>query len=226
MDDAISAAGEKKGRPAWAPSPAERDAIRVMAVDGASDETIAAAFDISLPTLRRHCADELAAGRAEANPNLFEAAARPQPPEPENKPARGRPAHKPNQFDRERVQDWTAAGIPLTTIAQRLAITVPTLSRRYADDIENARALARSRLIDRLRSQASHGSTAAVKTLLGLIDEADLSAIAARRAAAPVERKAEKETVGKKLQRQRQAIEEATTGKWSRTERLQRQLPN
>lgn len=57
--------GQSAGRPRWKPTTDDRASVWRMAAEGASQERIAEAMAITPPTLRRHCAAELARGRTE-----------------------------------------------------------------------------------------------------------------------------------------------------------------
>jgi hypothetical protein len=57
----------KAGRPCWSPSEADREKIQTMAALGIQQEKIAAVYEISEKTLRRHCRVELDVGAAVAN---------------------------------------------------------------------------------------------------------------------------------------------------------------
>lgn len=218
-----SAGSEKKGngRPSFAPSDADRDLARGLAADGADDPAIAEALEISLPTLRKHLGDDIAAGRSAISPGLFgdePAQADHLIPPPSSAPAakRGRPKYRPTMFDREKVRMLAAAGISIPVIAVRMSISVPTLARAYRDDLETARETAKAQIVEELVRQMRGGSTSAADKLRTMIDEADLASMAARRAAAPVEVKPEKETLGKKVHEARAAEKAGATGKWAR----------
>ncbi len=217
--------GEKKGngRPAFLPSEAERTLARAMAADGADDQAIADAIEVSLPTLRKHLAAELLDGRAIKAPSLFgiDGAAQAEiltaPPLPPKR--RGRPVYKPTQRDRDVVRMLAAAGISQDIIARRVGVSIPTLTRAYRDDLAAPRELARAQIIEQLHKQMMSGSTTAAEKLRGMIDEADLAAIEERRKAAPVPDKpmaSEKETVAKKVMQARRAEQAGTEGKWAK----------
>lgn len=55
--------GRRAGRPQWSPTDAHRSDVERMAAEGVSLETIARILSVSAPTIRVHCADELARGR-------------------------------------------------------------------------------------------------------------------------------------------------------------------
>lgn len=56
-----------RGRPKWKPTAAERQKIRSLAAMRQSPKAIARMFGVSVPTLRKHCADELANAANEAD---------------------------------------------------------------------------------------------------------------------------------------------------------------
>ncbi|MCA0401302.1 MAG: hypothetical protein LCH38_10860 [Proteobacteria bacterium] len=186
-----------------------------MAVDGKSDEAIAEALELSLPTLRKYFAETLSAARAECAPTLFESAplqSGPAPPRP-----RGRKRYVPMNADRERVRILKATGIAEAIIAARLGVSEPTLRRAFRADLDHARETARAEIIETLHRQARGGSTAAAKALKEMLDEIDLASIAARRAAPAGEARAsEKETLGKKVQQAKAAEKAGRSGKWAK----------
>ena len=55
--------GRPAGRPRWRPSDDDRARVEQLAASGDCHDAIAAAIGVSAPTLRRHCAAELAKGR-------------------------------------------------------------------------------------------------------------------------------------------------------------------
>ncbi|MGY4224343.1 hypothetical protein ACVMIH_001704 [Bradyrhizobium sp. USDA 4503] len=73
-----SAKRNKGGRPAWAPSIADRQTVERLKFCGESEAMIARALKVDVDTLRKHCANELENGyanqRAEVTKLLFEAA--------------------------------------------------------------------------------------------------------------------------------------------------------
>jgi len=55
----------KRGRPAFAPTPMQRETVKVMVAGGIQQPAIAGVLGISEPTLRRHFRGEIANGAAE-----------------------------------------------------------------------------------------------------------------------------------------------------------------
>lgn len=214
MTDDFDAGAQKKGRPEFVPCPATLEAARSAAAAGKADEAIADEIGVSVPTLRKHCAEALASGRAEIQPTLFvqpDVSAQPTP----EKAKRGRKRYVPFSNDRARVRQMAAAGIPHKVIAAKLAISEPTLRRAFADDLAEAEASAKADIIESLHRQMVAGSTAAAKALKDMIDEATL-ADAARRLGVPAPKKeAERETQGKKASATRNAEKLVKDGKWA-----------
>jgi hypothetical protein len=74
----------KRGRPQWRPSKAERAKVRTLIGMGVSLRDSAAIVGVTAPTLRRHCAHELATARGEADAavllSLYKAATNPERP--------------------------------------------------------------------------------------------------------------------------------------------------
>lgn len=212
MADAISGDGENKGRPPFEPTDDERAFARCHAAAGDSDEQIAAALNVSLPTLRKHLAGELVAGRADIQPSLLEAPAHPSAPSPApRKP--GRKRYVPTREDRERVKLLAAADTPHGVIASRLGISEPTFRRAFSGDLETARAEKRAEIVELLHREARKGNVAAMRELAAKIDEADLKARAL--AATLADRPAPKVTAGKKVQVADAAQKAMKEGKWA-----------
>ncbi len=55
--------GRRAGRPKWAPTSDDRDQVAQLAAKGEAVERIAEVLGVTPPTIRRHCAPELARGR-------------------------------------------------------------------------------------------------------------------------------------------------------------------
>lgn len=204
------------GRPSVSFTPDDRALAATMAREGRDDATIAAALHVSLPTLQKHLADELAAVRAEAQPALFDA-----PPAPADAPAApaprraGRKRYVPSLADREKVRLWEAARTPHAVQANMLGITEPTLRRAFAKDLEFAREKVRAETLALLQREAKAGSVPAIKALREAIDDAALRDLEAA-APAPVKEKPERQSLGKKAIEAERAAEVASGGRIAR----------
>ncbi|MBP7722466.1 MAG: hypothetical protein KA155_08005 [Alphaproteobacteria bacterium] len=71
------------------------------------------------------------------------------------------PKYKPTTEKRHMVQVLSAAGTPKRTIARALKIGQDTLSKYYAEDLENGLELANARVVNRLFQLIMQGSTPA-----------------------------------------------------------------
>lgn len=56
--------GRPSGRPRWSPTAGDRATVAQLAAEGVAQDQIAQVLGTTSPTLRRHCAAELADGRA------------------------------------------------------------------------------------------------------------------------------------------------------------------
>jgi hypothetical protein len=63
---------KKPGRPAWKPSPQDREVVKAMAGYGIPQEKIARVLKIAEMTLRKHCRDELDLGETLATAKVAE----------------------------------------------------------------------------------------------------------------------------------------------------------
>jgi len=211
------------GRAAWSPTDDQRALVRQMAAAGDVHEAIAAALDISVPTLRKHCADELR-DRMGAD-NLFAAAGdqapagAPRAPTLKRPGAGGRKRYQPLARDRERVAALVAAGMPVGDIARALDITAPTLRRHFRDELATGGARKRAEVIDALFRAALKGSVAAQKLAIEMMDRADLGELSrnlgqgAAASAAPEAERAE--PLGKKAQADQDARGVIEKSRWA-----------
>jgi len=62
-----------------------------------------------------------------------------QPVDSKAKKKMGRPSHKPTEITRANVKELSAFGITQEHIARRLGITVDTLVKHYANELEDGR---------------------------------------------------------------------------------------
>jgi hypothetical protein len=58
---------KKRGRRAWKPTKAQRQRVRTLTAMGTGVRDVARIIGTTVPTLRKHCAHELATSRAEAD---------------------------------------------------------------------------------------------------------------------------------------------------------------
>lgn len=207
------------GRKAFVPTDAQRATV-TGSPPGTTQSELAAALNISVPTLRKAFAAELRARTPSASPQstlfaLPEAPALPPPPPaPSAPPARtGRPRYAANARDQARLQLMLAAGEPLASVALSLGVSEPTLRRAYAREIETAAAVKRAEVLERLDRQSRAGSTAATKELLARIDRAGLEEIQ-RSMQAPIDTP-KKPPLGKKEQAAADAARVLVESDWA-----------
>ncbi len=65
--------GKPRGRPAFAPTPAQREKVAIWKAGGMSDEDIARVLEIDADTLKKHFADELRTHWAKKTAKVVEA---------------------------------------------------------------------------------------------------------------------------------------------------------
>lgn len=80
----------------------------------------------------------------------------------------GRPPFKPTQTQRRLVRLAAGAGLPHVQIAAALAISQPTLRRRFADELGAGGARAKVEVVAALHASALRGSAAAARAYLQL----------------------------------------------------------
>ncbi|MDB5415092.1 MAG: hypothetical protein JWR10_3427 [Rubritepida sp.] len=152
------------GRPAHEPTAQLRQQVADLVGEGRSVAQVAEDIGLSEPTVRLHYADEL----RDARPQLFF-------PFPEIRGAvkkqkradpGGRPAHKPTDETRQRVQILTASGMPAWQIASVMLISEPTLRLHYEGDLQLGRASKTAEVIEALFLSAKGGNVSAQKAWL------------------------------------------------------------
>jgi AcrR family transcriptional regulator len=207
----------KSGRAAFVPGAEDRERVARMFAGGAKLAVIAEAVGISVPTLRKAFAAELA-DRIGPD-NLFTAASEAAPPAaPDAKRKTGRTAggrrrHAPNDRHREKVAILAAAGMSEMAIAAAVGISAPTLRRHYASELEIGPAVKRAEVVTALYRTAIGGNVAAQKAVLEIFDRASLEAMDNAFTGTPADLKPER--LGKKEQAQRDADEAATESDWA-----------
>jgi hypothetical protein len=78
---------------------------------------------------------------------------------------RGRPAFKPTQLHRRKVEQYTACGMSHDGIAKALGISDETLRKHFAEELSSGKAKRRAEVVDILFAAARKGNVAAAKTL-------------------------------------------------------------
>lgn len=222
-DDGKETNPGKPGRAAWSPSVDQRTLVRQMTADGAGHEAIADALEISVPTLRKYCGDELR-DRMGAH-NLFAAAGDVPPvvaqasPPAKRAGAGGRKRYQPLARDRQRVAALIASGMTVADVARALELSEPTLRRHFRPDLETGAVRKRAEVVDAVFRAAIKGSVAAQKLALELIDKADLGALSRNlgkgAASTPGAEPPRPAAIGKKEQADHDARDVMATGAWS-----------
>ena len=209
---------EKKGRKPYIPTPDQRERVRAMVADeGADVPAIAAALDLSPPTVRKAFAEEL----IPPAPLLEAAPVHQAPARCRRKPKRTKPRYTPSHDDRRRVVLWLAASIdrpPLELLAERLSISVPTFRQAFAAELADATARARLALIDRLQAASQSGNVTATQTLLDMVEKRAINDQARRFGEAETETSAmptRPAKVGKKLAADIDARTAASAPEWN-----------
>jgi AcrR family transcriptional regulator len=209
----------KRGRAPFEPTDGQRATVREMAARGAEREAIAAAIGVSVPTLRKHFAAELADRMG--SENLFtvadaEAPRQPAPARRKRAGAGGRKAWRPSDAERAKVRQWLALGMSPADVARRLGRTEPTVRRHFREEIATAQAVVEAELIDALMKSAKGGNVTAIRTALERLGQTKLAALEAElgKPAAPGRKEPKPEPIGKKMQAQLDARTAAQGTEW------------
>jgi hypothetical protein len=121
---------------------------------------------------------------------------------------RGRPAYSPSKQTREQVEMFLACGMSRDQIAAALEISLPTLDKVFATELDNGRARARARILSWLGKAARAGNVTAQKKLEEMSRLADASAEIEAATAAPAARES---SAGKKKQAEAEAVATVAT---------------
>ena len=201
--------GNKPGRRAYVPSDADRETVRKMA--GARHADIARVIGISVPTLRKAFAAELAAANGG---DLFDAEAAPRARrESTATSAGGRKAFRPSDAQRRRVMELAAVGKRPSAIARVLQVSEPTLRKHFAEELTTGAERVEAEVIAALMSKARSGNVSALKEARTMIAQARLEAMEAALGAA--EPTLKPETPGKKLQASMEAARIIEEAEWA-----------
>lgn len=206
---------KKPGRRAFIPSDADRETARRMA--GARHLDIARVLGVSVPTLRKHFAAELA---ARADIDLFTAEAAPRQPR-ERRHARpasgGRKAFRPDDYQRRRVRELAAFGKSPAVIARVIGVSEPTLRKHFAEELATGAERVEAEVLAALMSKARAGNVTALKEARALISQARLDTLEAALGAPATKTTAaaKPEPPGKKLQASLEAADVIETAPWA-----------
>lgn len=185
---------------------------------------IATAIGISIPTLRKAFAAEIADveqrraadADAETAPLLALAAKAKKQRRRRPSPSRGRPAYEPNMTDRETVTLLVADNWKQDDIAAVIGVSTPTLTKAFANEIHTGALKKRAETLRLLNSAAKRGNVTAQRALLDRLDVAQLHRLGdtfTRPDAEPG--KAKPETVGKKIAAAQEARDVLADSEWS-----------
>ena len=148
----------KRGRPAHAPTEASRALVAGMVAADRSVADIAAALNLSAPTLRAHYVHELSAPRPQITFSFAESG-EPGHRRPRRGPERaGRPEHVPTDESREMGEVLVAGSMRQWQIAAALGISVPTLVQHYETELEHGRSRKTAKVLMALFKSATEGA--------------------------------------------------------------------
>lgn len=214
--------GSSKGRPPLVITDEQRELVRAGAARGDPVNVIAEATGVSIPTLRKHFAEELI---PPAPPLLFQASEAPEQPARPGAAKRsragvgGRPPYQPRDDDRRKVSLLVATNMPISDIARAMDLTEPTLRKHFREELRTASLKVRARTLMAIDRAAQKGNVAAQKVLIDMLDNADLErvggALRSMGAAAPAPAKVKApETLGKKVLDAQAALDIAESPEW------------
>lgn len=226
-------AKKKKGRAPFDAAP-HRAFVREQAAARQTHDAIAAALGVSVPTLRKHFAAELADRLPAANlftaaPTPGDAAATtsapplplsPAPKRPRTPRADGRRRWEPSPAQREEARLLIAANIRVEAIARRFGVSSPTVRRAFRHEFVMAYQAEMASLLLDMRKAARKGNVTAMVKLREALEAAELSRLSdkvasnhgAPAAPPPDSARPPAEDLGKKARAQADAFEAALTG--------------
>ena len=224
-DNSAASPNKKKGRAAFNPHDDQRRTVADLASRRIEQVDIAAALGISVPTLRKYFATELATRLEPAN--LFAAASQspaaqpaadplpiqPAPRKPRPPRADGRKRWRPTAAQREDAVLMIAANFRPEIIAKRLDVTVPTFRRVFRADLDTANEMKRAELVIAMQRTAKGGNITAQRHLYELLERAELERLDAEVKGAPAAEKPSK-ALGKKEQAAIDANEVMADPEW------------
>jgi AcrR family transcriptional regulator len=161
MEAEVAAEQRRRGRPRHEPTDQTRALVARMVGEDATVDAIAAAVQVSEPTLRLHYAQELASERPQKK-FPFAADRRVAP-----RVGAGRPEHVPSAEQREMVEVLAATRWPQWRIAQAVGVSEPVLRACYADELETGGARREAALMMAAYRAAAEGNVSAMKAFLG-----------------------------------------------------------
>lgn len=177
------------GRIAFSPTPELQAEVARLVSIGRQRGEIADAIGVSLPTLRKYFGPELNPAPASGQPELFAipptaatapAPSRPAytpPPRRPSEPRGGRKPYVPNELHRRDVIGMLGAGAKIEAVAELLGVTVPTLRKHYATEVEKATSIAKAKVLGKLYTSAMGGNVAAQRQYYDIACKAELAAL-------------------------------------------------
>lgn len=205
----------RRGRKPFIATDQHRATVVRMLSEGADRLRVAEAIGVSMPTLRKAFADELASTTVGGLFGMQAAPPAHAPPRlaPERRSKGGRKSYVPGERDRRQVALLVAIGTGMAEIAAVVGVTEPTLRRHFAVEIATGAAKKRAENLLRLEAAAAKGNVAAQKTLHDMFERASLEAIdreVRTRRQDRTDRPETEKAVGKKVMAHREAIETMT----------------
>jgi AraC-like DNA-binding protein len=153
------------GRPEYKPTEEQRAEVRRMVGDNTQRKVIAKAVGVSVNTLRKHFAAELATAAATAEPAQLELTGTHQV-QPTAAP--GRPEFEPTERQRQMVRLWAADDWTEDRMAQQLGIARNTLRKHFEQDLQFGADRVRTQVLLDLQRGSQAGKVAASNKLLEL----------------------------------------------------------
>jgi DNA-binding NarL/FixJ family response regulator len=163
-----------RGRRKFQPTYEQRQQVVQAAKAGQPHKDIAARVGVSLSTLRKRFAEELASVGG-----LFDATGKPKPKRRSKSTATatkaGRSEFQPTEHHRERVRVLKAAGSTNQEICEAIGVSEPTLTKHFVEDLRLGRAKTKADMILAMHRKAKTGSVPAQRAMLDQIEAADIA---------------------------------------------------
>ncbi len=151
----------------------------------------------------------------------------PKPKKRKRKGSGGRPAYKPNDRDREKVEVLIASGMLQADIAAVMGVTEPTMKRHFAAELRIGALKKRADMLVVLNRTAMKGNVPAIARAFAIMDRAELEKLQSKvRSTDNAESKessaqarskvsAASTAIGKKVQADIDAHNVVTIGPWA-----------
>ena len=161
-----------RGRRKFEPTDEQRQQVVQAAKAGQPHKDIAALVGVSLSTLRKRFAEELASVGG-----LFDTAGKQKAKRRSKATATkaGRSEFQPTEHHRERVRVLKAAGSTNEEICEAIGVSEPTLTKHFVEDLRLGRAKTKADMILAMHRKAKTGSVPAQRAMLDQIEAADIA---------------------------------------------------